>query len=147
MNVTSWFDWIICKNVISTFSCYSFRWVGLPSCCFLFRAWWLSRFPTKIIAMFQLGLFFIILTNLVMPNTQTLIGLSWNIGSFISISFVYSPFKLIVNLAYRNITISCKLLLNAINNWSLRSIHKFSKVICMSIWVWGCFRNGEFFKC
>jgi hypothetical protein len=96
--------------------------------------------------MFQLGLFMVILTNLVMSNIQTLIDLSWNIGSSISISFVYSPFKLFINLAYWNIIISCKLLLNATNNSSLRSIHKFFKVIWMSMLGVGLFQEQGVFQ-
>jgi hypothetical protein len=81
-----------------------------------------------------------------MPDIQTLIGLSWNIKSSISTSFVYSPFRLLVNLAYQNIIISCKLLLNVTSNRSLRSILKFSMVIWMSVLGVGLFQEWGVFQ-
>jgi hypothetical protein len=100
----------------------------------------------KRIAMFQLGLFLVILTSLVMPDIQTLIGLSWNIKSSISTSFVYSPFSLLVNLAYQNIITSCKLLLNVTSNRSLRSILKFSTIIWVSVLGMGLFQEWRVFQ-
>jgi hypothetical protein len=76
-----------------------------------------------------------------MPDIQTLIGLSWNIKSSISTSFVYSPFRLLVNLAYQNIIISCKLLLNVTSNRSLRSTFKFSTIIWTSVLGMGLFQE------
>ncbi len=134
-------------NVVSLFSCCWFRWVKLPSCCFgfLFKASWLSKFTKKITTMFQLGLFLVILTSLVMLHTQTLITLSWSTRSFVLVGFVSNPLYLFINLAYRNLIASCKLLLSGTNNWSLGPFLGFLRSFECECWVWVCFQEQGVF--